>query len=388
MNAPRARLFLWLGVTTAVCLVTWLAADSLLPFAIGALISYALAPVVEAVIRFIPIWNPDYAAWRRGIAVFVVYLVFFGGIVLAGFVLIPVAAEQIAHFIDSTPSIMASIRDQSLGVIAEYQRRTPPEIQERVARIAEQGASTVATLVGQTIQGTLQTVTATIGFVFGFAVLPFWMFYVMRDRRSVTGNIVQAAPIEVREDVRLMLTLLDRMLGRYLRAQLFLGLVIGIAVGVSMALFGVDLSLGLGVWAGVTELIPIIGPWLGAIPGLIIVAATNPSLLPWVALTYFMIQQLENNLLVPRIQGEAVDIHPAMVILVLVAGGAVWGFIGLVIAVPAAAMLRELFWYLDRRLRGRTPGEAFGESRLADQPVTSRLLVEESPAPDPVEVAR
>ena len=81
--------------------------------------------------------------------------------------------EQLAHFIDSTPSIMAAIQEQSLGLIAEYQRRTPPEIQERVARIVEQGVSTLAALAGQALQGTLQTVTATIGFVFGLAVMPF-----------------------------------------------------------------------------------------------------------------------------------------------------------------------------------------------------------------------
>ena len=161
-----------------------------------------------------------------------------------------------------------------------------------------------------------------------------------------------------------MLTLADQLLGRYIRAQLFLGVVVGVAVGALMALMGVDLSLGLGVWAGVTELVPIIGPWLGAIPGLVIVAATNPGLLPWVALAYFLVQQLENNFLVPRIQGQALDLHPAVVILLLVAGGAVWGFIGLVVAIPGAAIVRELFWYVDRRLRGQTPEEAFRASHL------------------------
>ena len=364
MTAPRARLGLWVGTTAFVCVVAYQALYSLIPFAIGAVVAYAVAPLVDRVMYLIPLKQPNREPWRRGLAVLVIYLGFFGSLTAAGFVLIPIATEQIAHFIDELPTIMAAAREQSVGLLHEYQQRTPPEIQTRLNALAEQGASTFASLVGVAVQRTVSTLTSTLSFVFGFAIVPFWMFYVMRDRHFVARNMVRAAPLEVREDVRMMLTLADQLLGRYIRAQIFLGVVVGVAVGVLMALLGVDLSLGLGVWAGVTELVPIIGPWIGAIPGLVIIAATNPSLLPWVALAYFMVQQLENNFLVPRIQGEALDLHPAVVILLLVVGGAVWGFIGLVVAIPGTAIVRELFWYVDRRLLGQTPAEAFAASHL------------------------
>ncbi len=364
MTATRARLFLWLTATATVCIVAFQARHALLPFALGALIAYALAPLVEGVIRFVPIHSPERATWRRGIGVLIVYLVFFVALLFVALALVPIATRQVTHFIDTLPAITESAREQSLGLLNEYRSRTPPEIQDRLATVAEEGAAAVGALVGHAIQGTVTTVTSTLSFLFGFAVVPFWMFYAMRDRRFAGLNLVTAAPAEVREDVRLILILLDRLLGRYLRGQLFLGLVVGVSVGVLMAILRVDLSLGLGVWAGVTELIPIIGPWLGAIPGILIIAATNPELLPWVALAYFLVQQVENNLLVPRIQGEALDLHPAMVILLLVVGGAVWGLLGLVVVIPAAAMLRELFWYADRRLRGYAPETAFAASHL------------------------
>jgi hypothetical protein len=141
---------------------------------------------------------------------------------------------------------------------------------------------------------------------------------------------------------------------------------------------GVQLSLALAVWAGVTELIPILGPWLGAIPALLIVAGTEPDLLIPVALLYLIVQQLENNLLVPRIQGHAVDIHPAMVILLLVVGGAAFGFIGLVIIVPLAAILRELFWYVDRRLAGATPDQAMRRTNVGKEPGGEPLVEPEA----------
>src|SRR5690606_34220129 len=111
--------------------------------------------------------------------------------------------------------------------------------------------------------------------------------------------------------------------------------------------------------------------------GIVVVLATEPDLLPWVALIYFVVQQLENNLLVPRIQGGAVDIHPAMVILLLAVVGSIWGFLGMLVAVPIAAIGRELFWYADRRLRGEPPAAAFAASHVGskavDMPADARL---------------
>jgi len=364
MTAQRARLFLWVGTTALVCVVAYLSFTALLPFLVGAVIAYALAPLVDRLLVLVPITGPNHAATRRGIAVLAIYLVFFGLITVALLWLIPVAFEQIVHFIEELPSMLQAAQQQTAGLVDQYRQRVPAEFQTRINGMAEQAASTVASMIGAGIQATVLTLTSTLSFLVGLAIVPFWMFYVMRDRHSAGRNFVQAAPPEVREDVRLMLALADQLLGRYIRAQLFLGLVVGGAVGLLLALLGVDLSLGLGVWAGVTELVPIIGPWIGAIPGLVLVAATDPGMLPWVALMYLLVQQVENTILVPRIQGQALEMHSAIVILLLVVGGAVFGFIGVVVIIPVAAILRELFWYLDRRLQGQTPEQAFAASYL------------------------
>ena len=386
MTAQRTRLALWLGTVGLVCLVMFTAMGSLIPFAIGAIIAYALSPIVDRLMILIPLTKPSHESWRRGLAVLIVFLVFFGGLTALMFTLIPLAVEQIAHFIDQLPTIVQSARDQSTGLMQQYRERTPQELQVRIDGAVGEASSAVAAYAGYLVQQTLLTVTSTVGFLFGLAILPFWMFYVMRDRNAFTPSIVRAAPAEVRADVRMMLSLSDRLLGRYIRAQIILGVVVGVATGVLLALLGVELSLGLGVWAGLTEMVPIIGPWIGAIPGLILVAAVDPSKLPWVALVYFIVQQLENNFLVPRIQGDALNMHPAIVILLLAVGGAVWGLLGLIVLIPAAAILRELFWYLDRRLRGETPEVAFAASHLnrgthQETPLSSSL-------PDATEATR
>ena len=364
MTRNRSRLFLWLGVCAFVLYLVWRARGAMLPFAVGAILAYTLEPVVTMLAGLA---EGRVDARRKGLvralSVAVIYLVFFGGLTLAGFYFAPVAADQVSHFVERLPDLVREAREQTDEWVRLYRERVPIEVQRQLNGFADDAASAAAQAGEVAVRRTVSILTSTAATVFGFAVMPFWMFYVMRDRPTTVPSLLAAVPAEIREDARNILRISDYLLGRYIRGQLLLGLIVGAAVGVAMTLLGVELSIGLGVWAGVTELIPIIGPWLGAIPGLLVVAATEPALLVPVALVYFVVQQLENNLLVPRIQGDAVNLHPAVVIVLLTLGGAAAGFTGLVIVIPLAAIVREVFWYVDRRLQGQTAEESMNATR-------------------------
>ncbi|RJQ11002.1 MAG: AI-2E family transporter [Dehalococcoidia bacterium] len=363
MTKDRLRLSLWLAACAFFFFLVWRARGALIPFGVGAVIAYSLEPVVGLLSRLVePRVSQQRRVLVRGLSVGLIYLVGLGALTLAGFYLIPVAADQVNHFVDRLPSFVRDAREQADEWVRLYRENVSPEVQQQLNSLADDAASAAANAGQAAARRTVGILTSTAGTIFGFAVMPFWMFYVMRDRPTVIPALLTAVPPEVREDARHILRIADHLLGRYIRGQLFLGLIVGAAVGVAMTVLGVDLSIGLGVWAGVTELIPIIGPWLGAVPGLIIVAATAPELLIPVALVYLVVQQLENNLLVPHVQGDAVNLHPAVVIVLLVLGGALAGFTGLVIVIPLAAILREIFWYLDHRLLGQTPEEALAAS--------------------------
>ena len=157
------------------------------------------------------------------------------------------------------------------------------------------------------------------------------------------------------------------MIGRYLRGQLLLGFVVGVATFIGLMVLDVNLAIALAVFAGVAELIPIIGPFIGALPALVIVAATDPDKIVWVLLLYLLVQQVENHLLVPRVQGHAVDLHPAVIIMLLAVAGTVFGFIALIVIIPLVALLRELFWYADHRLSGLAPREAMALTHVGQQ---------------------
>ena len=140
-------------------------------------------------------------------------------------------------------------------------------------------------------------------------------------------------------------TIANDVLGAYVRAQLTLGVVVGAVVFVGLFALGIRFAALLGLIAGVFELIPIIGPLLGAIPGILVALATSPGDLLWVVLLYTGVQLVENAVLVPRIQGRAVDIHPAIIMLLLVISSEVAGLWGVIVAVPLAAVTRDVFLY-------------------------------------------
>jgi predicted PurR-regulated permease PerM len=129
------------------------------------------------------------------------------------------------------------------------------------------------------------------------------------------------------------------------KAQLFLAIVVGVMVYIGLLALGIKFPILLATIAGFTELIPIIGPILGAIPGIFVTLATAPEKIVWVALLYLAVQVLENSLLVPRIQSQALRVHPVAIMLALVIGSEFAGLYGIILGPPLLAAAKEVFFY-------------------------------------------
>ena len=120
------------------------------------------------------------------------------------------------------------------------------------------------------------------------------MFYVLRDQPEMSATLYRLIPPAYREDARHMIMLLDSLLGSYLRGQLVLCLSVGIMTTIGLTMLGVDLALLLGTLAGIFEVVPVLGPLLGAIPAILVTLAASPSNLLWVIALAFVVQQIEN----------------------------------------------------------------------------------------------
>jgi predicted PurR-regulated permease PerM len=141
------------------------------------------------------------------------------------------------------------------------------------------------------------------------------------------------------------------------RGRLLVCLLVGIMATILLLALRINMALLLGTFAGLFEIIPFLGPWIGALPAVLIAFLRSPATALWVAVGFFTIQQIEANLLSPRISGQAVRFHPAVVMVLVVVGSEVAGLLGVLLAVPVAAVLRDVFQYLYLRTteRGATP---------------------------------
>jgi predicted PurR-regulated permease PerM len=155
----------------------------------------------------------------------------------------------------------------------------------------------------------------------------------------------------------------DATFRNYIRAMLLQAIIIGVMAYIALRILSVDYPIGLAIIAGFTEMIPIIGPIVGAVPAILVALADDPIKALWVALAFLIIQQIENNLIVPKIQGDFLRLHPGVIIVLLVVGGAITGSIVLLILiVPAAALVRDLYQYAYLRVGNVPPDEALDRS--------------------------
>jgi predicted PurR-regulated permease PerM len=190
-----------------------------------------------------------------------------------------------------------------------------------------------------------------------------------------------------RADTENVLAMLGRVGGRWVRGQLLLGASIFLATAIGLTIltligfteFG-QFTLVLALIAGVLEWVPIIGPIIAAIPAILIGLTISPVAAIAAAVLYTVIQQLENHILVPKVMGDAVDLHPAVMILALVVGGALFGIGGVILAAPTVAAGRDLYRYGFHRFAGQPPANAL---ELATQGAGPGPAEPEGPPPPP-----
>ncbi|MBI2861238.1 MAG: AI-2E family transporter, partial [Chloroflexi bacterium] len=167
-------------------------------------------------------------------------------------------------------------------------------------------------------------------------------YYRLSATEAIDRKLLPRFSTSDQTQVRRIARRASESVGGWMRGELVLMLFVGSLAFVGLVLLGVDYPVPLAFWAGLTEIIPLIGPWIGGVPAFAIALLSSPWLALGVFLVYLAVQQIENNLLVPKIMEQAVGLHPLIVLLALLAGGATMGLLGIVISVPFAALVQVL----------------------------------------------
>lgn len=362
--ARRNRLILILALALTVGAMLYVARGALFPYLFGLVVAYLALPVVNVLDRYMP--RPlRQRNLSRPLAILLVYLI--GIAIVIGVVafIVPIVSQQIAALWSARERLIQAIYDLARDLLTRYQRDVPDRLRQALEENLAQISSKAAELIQSGLTRTLRAVTSTISFVLGFIVIPFWLFYILNDQVRFSDSFLQLIPQRLEADVRNLLRIADDIFSAYIRGQLLLCLFVGVMVTVGLTVVGVPYALLLGLVAGVFELVPFIGPLLGAVPGVIVAALDANGTVGWAILVFFIVQQVENLLLVPRISGQSVRLHPALVMVVLVVGNEAAGLWGILLAVPFTALIRDVFKYLYLRFSDDkvAPADALGRVR-------------------------
>lgn len=354
--SPRVAIL----ITTAVVLgvVLSMAADSVRPFIVGLLFVYLLDPPVRWLVRLrVP----------RSLAILIVYVVAIVLIVEFLALTLTPLLNEILRFIADLPTLIDDLDTQLQRLGELYARLQIPDsvrdwIDGLLTSIGQEGAIGAGAIDLSFLLPLLTGATSLIGLVFGYLILPVWVAYLLKDRVVLLAAFDRAVPGSWRFDVWAVIRTIERVFGQWVRGQLILGLSVGVLtfVGLIIASQLIDPIFGryailLSVIAGVLELLPIIGPIIAAIPAVLLAATAGPGVIVAALVLYTLIQQVENNFLVPKIQGDAVELHPAVVMFAIIVGGSLAGLLGAILALPMTAAFRDVVRYLFRRLSPDEP---------------------------------
>jgi predicted PurR-regulated permease PerM len=377
----RVGLFV-LAVGVLLAWLLWQARGALPAFFIAVALAFILDPIVTSLQRrSVPRWAGVLIAY-----VAVVALVW----LLVAFA-IPPLAQQSRELIDHLPELGAAITNVQQDVLEWYRSLPlPADLREMLDESISNAEAAFADALRAILGPAVSTLLRTAGFILGLIVIPVWLFFVLKDREGLPRNVRRALPMTWHADANNALSLLALTGGRWVRGQLLLGAAVFLAtvIGLTALTFaGFEefgrFTLVLALIAGVLEWFPIIGPIIAAIPAILIGLTISPAAAIAAAVLYTAIQQLENNLLVPKVLGDAVKLHPAVMILALVVGGGLFGIGGAILAAPTVAVARDLYQYTFERLHDRPPQIAYSVATGAGAAAVNEPVVDEAEASVP-----
>lgn len=242
----------------------------------------------------------------------------------------------------------------------------------------------------ETLQSFVSTVAkGTVDFVFGFASTIFWLviillsaFYLLKDADLITAWLDSLPPPGMRDDFIHLRHQITKVWNAFLRGQLLMALAMAAIGTTAAAIVGLPNPLALGILTGAMEFVPSLGPVIAAVPAVLLALFQGSSWIPlsnfWFAVlvlgVYIGIQQIENYVLIPRIMGQSLNLHPIVVLLAIIAGGSLAGILGVLLAAPMVATLRVLGTYLYRRLTDQDPFPSAQEAQKPRAWLGKRLL--------------
>ena len=315
-----------------------------------------LLPIIRWVEKHLlkPNEKPKIKQLKRIAIVLIIYLLSLIIIGLVVFYIITIASKAVGNLVQNAqqtlPNGMATITNwlKSLKILSN------PTIQQNIdAYITKAGAALPGILSSFLTTG-VKIIQSSTSLILGFIIMPIFIFFLLKDWDNLRDKFYAGLPQWARIHTKNFFSILQTSIIHYIRGSLILALIVAILTYIYLTILRIDFALPLAVFIGITEMVPLIGPWLGGALAVIVTLATAPGKAIWVVIGYLVILQIENQLIGPKIRGSQMEIHPAFLIILTVLGAYFAGILGLIIVLPLAMVVIKTFKYLRDSVRDGT----------------------------------
>jgi predicted PurR-regulated permease PerM len=335
VTAVQRNTWVWLTGLALFFLALWLLSAILLPFVAGIAIAYFLNPLVNRVERLgVP----------RGLAAFMVLLLFLMLLVLVLMLVVPILESQVLDLVANLPSLLDTLRREAEHLMEVAQQRLSPEDFAKLRDAVGGKLADMAAMLGTVVRNVVTRGLAFANLLSLVFVTPVVSFFLLRDWNRILARLDDWLPRAQAGTIREQAARIDEILSAYLRGQLSVCVLLGIYYAVGLTSLGLNFGSAIGLLIGILAFLPYIGFAVGFLLAILLALTqfSDQHYVLYVAALFAAGMVLEGNLLTPKLVGERVHLHPVWIIFALLAFGTLFGLLGVLIAIPMAAVIGVL----------------------------------------------
>lgn len=313
-----------------------------MPIFIAGVLYYMLNPVVNLLMK-IKITKNKYIS--RTLAIIIVYLFLATVLVYIASSFLPQIVEQVSHLISNLPGITKDINEyvhihSKQGIFKKfYSSEYISQFQNYFYSYAQKFLGGFTQSVGDIIS------TATTAVVV-LVTVPVVLFYMLKDGHKLIPYIANVLPPKRKRRTIKLLKKMSNTISQYIAGQMIECLFVGVFTSIGYIFIGQQYALLLGCFAGICNIIPYVGPYIGILPSVFVALSDSISKLLWVIIVVIIVQQLDGNLVYPNVIGKTLNIHPLTIIIILLAAGNISGLMGMILAIPLYAVIKVVVQYM------------------------------------------
>ncbi|MGF7185381.1 sporulation integral membrane protein YtvI [Desulfitispora alkaliphila] len=329
----------FLVVAVAFSIYLLIKVKAILPsFLVAAFMAYLLSPLV---------YQLEKLGLPRALAIVLIYISFVVTTALVIINILPMVIKDLNIFAKVIPDYINQLRQWALELERDYSRMTMPEsIREAIDESAQQFEEWVVRFTNNLVERIISFFTQVLHLL----IAPILAFYLLKDWSNIEQGLYRLLPVKFRTETQTLMHDINRVLRKFIRGHIIVATIVSIMTTGGLMALGMEFALILGIIAGIFDLVPYFGPVIGAIPAVALALLESQTMALYVIILFVVIQQIETNIISPKIMGDSLGLHPLSIIFSVLAGGALFGILGVLLAVPTIAICRVIFSYLIEKL--------------------------------------